>query len=121
MKSRRELMFGAAGVGVGALMVATAARARTLSASASPSAIGVGEGYVTVSVSGGVGPYSYQWTRISGSTDIEVSDPNSPVVEFGWVGPSSGPPRLSAWVCQVTDSANDTVSTNSVHVAYGGA
>jgi hypothetical protein len=120
MKSRRELVFGAAGLGVGALMVASAAQARSLSASASPSVIGVGEGEVTVSVSGGVSPYSYQWTRISGSTDIVISDPNSPVVEFGWVGSWSGPPRLSAWVCQVTDANNNTAST-SVHAAYGGA
>lgn len=121
MKSRRELMFGAAGVGVGALMVASAAQARTLSASASPTVIGVGEGYVTVSVSGGVAPYTYQWVRISGSSDIEATNPDSPATEFQWVGPWNGPARLSAWVCQVTDSSNATTSTGVVHAAYGGA
>jgi SprB repeat len=121
MKSRRELMFGAAGAGVGALMVATAAQARSLSASLSPAVMGVGEGYVTVSVSGGVAPYTYQWVRISGSSDIEASNPDSPVTEFQWNGPWNGPPRLSAWVCHVTDSANDTATTGSVHVGYGGA
>lgn len=121
MKSRRELVFGAAGLGVGALMVASAAQARTMSASLSPSVIGVGEGYVTVSVSGGVGPYSYQWVRISGSTDIEATDPSSSATEFQWIGPWTGPARLSAWVCQVTDSTNETVSTGIVHVGYGGA
>jgi hypothetical protein len=121
MKSRREVMFSAAGLGVGALMVATAAQARTLSASLSPSLMGVGEGYVTVSVSGGIGPYSYQWVRISGSSDIEATDPNGAATEFQWVGPWNGPARLSNWVCQVTDSTNETVSTGSVHVGYGGA
>ena len=121
MKSRRELVFGAAGLGVGALMVASAAQARTLSASASPAAIGVGEGYATVSVSGGVAPFSYQWVRISGSTDIEATDPNSAATEFQWNGPWTSPPRVSAWVCQVTDATNETVTTNSVHAAYGGS
>jgi hypothetical protein len=121
MKSRRELMFGAAGAGVGALMVATAAQARSLSATASPTAIGVGEGYVTVSVSGGVAPYAYQWVRVSGSSDIEASNPDSPVTEFQWNGPWNGPPRLSAWVCLVTDSTNATASTGTIHVGYGGA
>jgi len=121
MKSRRELMFGAAGVGVGALMVATAAQARSLSASLSPAAIGVGEGFVTVSVSGGVAPYSYQWVQISGSPYIQPMDPTSPATEFQWNGPFNSPPRLAAWACLVTDSGNETVSTGSVHVGYGGS
>lgn len=121
MKSRRELVFGAAGLGVGALMVATAAQARTLSASVSPSIVGVEEASAVVSVSGGVAPYSYQWMRISGSSDIEAYDPNNAETQFRWIGAWSGPPRVSAWVCQVTDSANETTTTSSIHVAYGGA
>ncbi|NQE64631.1 hypothetical protein [Caulobacter sp. RHG1] len=122
MKSRRELVFGAAGVGVGALMAATAAQARTLSASASPTIVDVTDSSysapVTVTVSGGVAPYSYLWTQVSGSTNIMISDPTSPVVEFGWVGPFNGPPRLSGWVCHVTDGANETASTGVVRAAY---
>jgi hypothetical protein len=122
MKSRRELVFGAAGVGVGALMVATAAQARTLSASASPSIVGLDDSTwsdpVSVSVSGGIGPYSYEWVRISGSSDIEATDPTSPVTEFRWLGSFNGPPRLSGWVCQVTDSGNETTSTSVVRAAY---
>jgi hypothetical protein len=121
MKSRRELMFGAAGLGVGALMVATAAQARTLSASASPTLVSVTDTTnsdpVTVSVSGGVAPYSYEWVRVSGSSNIEISDIIGSVVEFGWIGPFNGPPRLANWVCTVTDAANATAST-SVRVAY---
>ncbi len=122
MKSRRELMFGAGVIGVGALMAATAAQARTLSASASPSLASVTASspsdVVTVSVSGGVAPYSYQWVRVSGTSDIEASDPNSPATDFRWVGVFNGPARLSNWVCQVTDSNNETTITGSVHVGY---
>nr|WP_295109574.1 SprB repeat-containing protein [uncultured Caulobacter sp.] len=122
MKSRRELMFSAAGLGVGALMVATAAQARTLSASASPSIVGLDDDSwsdpVTVSVSGGIGPYTYQWVRTSGSSDIDCTDPNSDVTQFRWLGAFGGPPRLSGWVCQVTDSANETTSTGLIRAAY---
>lgn len=122
MKSRRELMFSAAGLGVGALMVATAAQARTLSASASPSIVGLDDDNwsdpVTVSVSGGIGPYTYQWVRTSGSSDIEATDSTSPVTQFRWLGAFGGPPRLSGWICQVTDSANETTSTGLIRAAY---
>lgn len=121
MKSRRELMFGAAGLGVGALMAATAAQARTLSASASPTLVSVTDTTtsdpVTVSVSGGVAPYSYEWVRVSGSSNIEISDIIGSVVEFGWIGPLNGSPRVANWVCTVTDGANATASTN-VRVTY---
>lgn len=124
MKSRRELMFSAAGLGVGALMVATAAQARTLTASASPSIVGMDDDNwsdpvtVTVSVSGGIGPYTYQWVRTSGSSDIWATDDTSAVTQFRWLGNFNGPPRLSGWVCQVTDSANETTSTGLIRAAY---
>jgi len=92
-----------------------------LSASVSPSSLqgtgSEGAGPANVTVTGGVPPYVYLWQRLSGSTNIIVGDPASPVGEFGWTGALSGPPRLSNWRCQVTDSASTVAYTSSLQVS----
>lgn len=123
MKSRRELMAGAAGLGAG-LFLATASKARTtLIVSVSPTWIsGTGSGGVsdpaTTTASGGVPPYSYSWARGSGSSSIIATDPTSDVTSFQWIGPWSGPSRLSGWICTVTDAANNTATHFPIQVEF---
>ncbi len=120
MKSRRELMFGAAGLG--ALLVATSAQARTMTASASPSSL-EGAGWpptdpTYVTVSGGTPPYSYEWVHIGGTGYVYPNDPAGESTTFYWDGPWGGPPKMSRWVCVVTDSASQTATTNTFTVTF---
>lgn len=64
--------------------------------------------YVTVSVNGGVAPYSYAWTQVSGDP-MTATNPSSPSTAFfAGVNPST---TLSAvWQCTVTDAAEVTGS-----------
>lgn len=77
-----------------------------------------GSGSVTATASGGTGPYVYQWRKVSGTPYIEATDPTSSTTEFYWIGPFSGPPRLSGWVCDVTDATMAGASSAVLHVAF---
>ena len=69
---------------------------------------------VSVSVSGGITPYSYSWSKTSGSgTIISGGTTNSATVEFANVGPDDTPSGV--FEVTVTDDQG-TVATNSVSV-----
>lgn len=120
MKSRRELMFGAAGLG--ALLVATSAEARTLTVTASPTDLD-GAGWATTDVttatpSGGTPPYSYQWVHVGGTGYVKANTDTSDSTSFYWDGPWGGPPKFSRYVCVVTDAASQTATSNIVTIDF---
>lgn len=65
--------------------------------------------FVTVTPHGGTGPYTYLWTRQSGSVAINVSGSTSATVSFS----STNNPTddfVAFWLCTVTDSLGATAT-----------
>lgn len=62
---------------------------------------------VTVTPTGGTGPYTYAWTRLSGSSSIYATSPTAATTTFHatiYIGPS----RTATFRCTVTDSLSAT-------------
>lgn len=68
----------------------------------------------TVSVSGGTPPYTYAWSRQSGSTQINATNPSSASTIFSRLNQPSGASESANFICTVTDSASRTTQTNTV-------
>lgn len=68
----------------------------------------------TVSVSGGTPPYTYAWSRQSGSTQINATNPSSASTLFRRVNQPIGASESAIFICTVTDSAARTAQTNTV-------
>lgn len=95
-----------------------------LNASAAPtSTYGNGGGFATVtvqtdtstvSVSGGTPPYTYAWSRQSGSTQINATNPSAATTAFSRASLGVGLSESANFVCTVTDAAARTAITNSV-------
>ena len=69
----------------------------------------------TVNVTGGLPPYTYLWTKVSGKT-IAVNSPTSATTSFSIAG-SNGDSFGSTYKCTVTDDASAVVSAN-VEVSF---
>jgi hypothetical protein len=72
--------------------------------------------YISVTTANLVAPINFNWTRISGSTAISVSNPANPTVRFfGYMtsGAISG-----VWKCTVTDGAGFSQDTPNVNVNF---
>lgn len=67
-------------------------------------------------VAGGTPPYVYLWQKLSGSAYIYADNPTGATTRFRWSGSYSGPPKLSNWRCQVTDSASVVAYSDSIRV-----
>ena len=66
-----------------------------------------------VTVTGGIGPFTYQWVRISGGA-MDATSPTSPSTSFA-AALSPGAMRQATWQCHVTDTATGlVVVTNPV-------
>lgn len=73
---------------------------------------------VTVTASGGTGPYTYQWTRVSGHQGADCDDPTSPTTTWS-ARLYQNQTSASVWRCTVTDDVGATVSVDvSVLLAY---
>lgn len=96
-----------------------------LSASASPATVakavnggGTGvAGPVTATPTGGRAPYTYAWTRLTGTASITA--PGSSGTYFSdTVGPNET--RISTFKCTVTSSDGQTADTNTVTASIAG-
>lgn len=97
-----------------------------LAATASPSTIaGSGNTSIittsqnaTATATGGVGPFTYAWTRGSTIGDIQAVSPSAASTVFRATGIGPGATWDAIFICTVTDTATgQTVATNSVDVA----
>lgn len=105
-------------------LFAAALGAGQLAVNAAPAAVsGNGPGFAvatvstnssTVSVSGGTPPYTYAWSRQSGSTQINANSPSSASTIFSRVNQPIGASESAIFICTVTDSAARTTQTNTV-------
>lgn len=76
---------------------------------------------VTVTPSGGLAPYTYAWTRISGDTSTTCNSPSSASTNWSATVGAVNPDRNSTWRCRVTDSASQIFDVNvSVSISYTG-
>jgi len=66
-----------------------------------------------VTVTGGIGPFTYQWVRVSGGA-MDATSPTSSSTSFA-AALSPGVMRQATWQCHVTDTATGlVVVTNPV-------
>lgn len=73
---------------------------------------------VTVTATGGTGPYTYAWTRVSGSSAISAGTPSADATTFSANVPKNLE-RIGVWRCTVTDSLAATASVDvSVELTY---
>lgn len=68
----------------------------------------------TVTATGGTPPYSYAWTRISGSTDISATSASAASTTFDVVSMSDGATKSAIFRCTVTD---DVAATATIDVS----
>lgn len=103
------------------LAASAASISNTLNASASPSSVtasgsgtSVTTSSVTVTPTGGTSPYTYSWTRISGSTAIAVNSATAATTTFTGSSLASGTTYSAVFRCTVTDNvaATKTVDVN---------
>jgi hypothetical protein len=91
----------------------------TLSASVSPSSVSktdstasITTASVTVTATGGTSPYSYAWTRISGSTDIAADSASAATTTFTGSSLVSGTSYSATFRCTVTDNVAATATAD---------
>lgn len=94
----------------------------SLSASASPASISASGISInitteacTISASAGLGPYTYNWTQVSGGA-ITIGSPSSASTTFTASGLSAGTGRSGVFRCTVIDTATDAEATVDVTV-----
>lgn len=69
---------------------------------------------VSVTVGGGVGPYTYAWSSVSGDP-MTATDPSSDTTAFT-ASVSPGAVLAAEWKCTVTDAAGKTADSPNVNV-----
>ena len=103
------------------LAAAAASISTTLNAAASPSSLstsGTGTPLTTASTTvtptGGTSPYTYAWTRLSGSTSITANSASAATTTFTGASLASGTTYTAVFRCTVTDNvaATKTVDVN---------
>jgi len=72
--------------------------------------------YTSVTQTNLVAPISYNWTLVSGSTSIYVSDAAAKTVRF--FGYLSGGDISGVWKCTVTDSVGTVLNTPNVTINF---
>ena len=74
--------------------------------------------FVTCTASAGTGPYTYIWTRVSGSVDITATADTSASTAFT-AAAAFNTTKTSTWKCTVTDSASlaDVADSQNVGVS----
>ena len=75
----------------------------------------VSTNFSNVDPTGGVTPYTYLWTRQSGSTTWTID--GGPTVKNGRWSKSASGFHSAVWRCRVTDDATNFVDTNNVSVS----
>ena len=76
----------------------------------------VNSSYTHVTVTGGIGPFTYQWVRVSGDA-MNASSPTSSSTNFtATLSPFSS--RQATWQCHVTDTATGLVVVTNPVTAY---
>lgn len=73
-------------------------------------------GSVFASVTGGVSPYTYLWSRVSGDATIGVNDSGAASVFFSASG-TAPETKNAIWKCTVTDARGIAVDSSTVSVS----
>jgi len=69
-----------------------------------------------VTVTGGIGPFTYQWVRVSGGA-MDATSPTSSSTSFA-AALSPGVMRQATWQCHVTDTATGLVAVTNPASAF---
>lgn len=104
---------------VAALLAIIGGAGMPLAASANPTSVtGAGAGFLpepvrtdstTVTAAGGVAPYTYNWVRVSGNANINITNPAAAITQFQYVNMPVGAFASAIFRCTVTDAALATV------------
>lgn len=78
-----------------------------------PSYSSVTTGTCTVTVTGGVGPFTYAWTIVSGDPSFTPNSPTSASTTFTGTTTDPGVPTFATYKCVVTDTATGLTSDTS--------
>ena len=74
-------------------------------------------GSVTANPSGGLAPYTYSWTYVSGDGTIAVSSATAQTVTFSRTG-TAGNTYSAVWQCVVSDSNSSSVNAGTVSISF---
>lgn len=69
---------------------------------------------MTVTASNGTAPYTYSWTKVSGTT-LTLSDASGASTTFSYTG-TVGQTITATYQCVVTDANTDTINAGSVSI-----
>jgi len=111
------------GVSAGAASVPTALAASAVPTSLAKSAstASITTDSCAVTATGGTAPYTYAWTRLSGSTDIAADSASAATTTFTGTSLASGSTYTATFRCTVTDNAAATATVDvPVTITRGG-
>ncbi len=109
---------GGGGGGGGGALTATA-RPSSFSISVEGTSRPILTGLCTCEVGGGTGPFTYAWSRTSG-TSIDALAPTAAATRFRSFGIGGTEEKLATFICTVTDALGATAVTNGVTVLIRG-
>lgn len=113
--------FGGGGGGGGTLSV-VAMPADVSGARAFDGAVTVRTQPCTATPTGGLGTYSYLWTKVSGSSGWSIESPTSPTTRFSCAALGPGVDDTAVFKCTVTDGFATSADSNNVNayaINYG--
>ena len=84
------------------------------SGSGATSSGSVTTGSASVTVSGGIAPYTYAWSYISGNSSITITTPTGSSTTFS--ATVAGIPKQANYQCTVTDSLGHTAVSGTINV-----
>lgn len=71
---------------------------------------------VTATPTGGTAPYSYAWSRVSGTPEVEIDSPTAATTSFTVAVAYDDIDYIASFICTVTDNVGNIIESEEVDV-----